>query len=66
MRCDECRFFHLYFHTDTEGECRRSAPRAIAENNIGRWPTIDRDKWCGEFEYTPEIYAAKITRQLED
>ena len=50
MRCDECRFFYLYFESDKNGECRRHAPIVRQENVYARWPNINRDKWCGEFE----------------
>jgi hypothetical protein len=50
MRCDECRFFNLYFEDDKNGECRRKAPIVRQENIYARWPNINRDKWCGEYQ----------------
>lgn len=50
MRCDKCRFFHIYVEDDIDGECRRHAPRVWQENTYARWPTTNIDDWCGEFE----------------
>lgn len=50
MRCDECRFFYINQTTVNNGECRRHAPVVRQENPFARWPIIDRDKWCGEYE----------------
>ena len=29
-------------------ECRKNAP--VRMLNTGRWPMVDQDDWCGEFE----------------
>ena len=41
-RCERCRFFAAT--ADRDGECRRTAPM------MGRWPSVARHWWCGQFE----------------
>jgi hypothetical protein len=47
-RCDACKFFNLYFEDDDDGECRRYAPGS--KEGYARWPSVDRDNWCGEYK----------------
>lgn len=50
MRCDECKFFHLYYASENNGECRCHAPMVRQENPFARWPITARDQWCGEYQ----------------
>lgn len=57
-KCGQCRFFVPTKAENNKGECRRYAPRPGANLQIGgkdiardpRWPVVDSDCCCGEFE----------------
>ncbi len=47
MRCCDCRFW--LGGEETEGQCRRHAPRS-GEKIFAHWPTTGEDDFCGEFD----------------
>ncbi|UCG56367.1 MAG: hypothetical protein JSU70_16075 [Phycisphaerales bacterium] len=57
-KCGQCRFFVPEKAEDGKGECRRHSPRPGPSFQIGgkdvgrepRWPEVDADCCCGEFE----------------
>ena len=46
MKCAECRFYFEQRYVG--GECRYDAPQLV-DGRYGRWPSIQRDGWCGRF-----------------
>lgn len=67
MKCEDCVFWkkNIVIQEDTQGTCRRNAPRAIystcdprdADEEYAYWPTTFMDDWCGEFKsvFIPKI-----------
>lgn len=59
--CENCLFFKqtedLTEHTDRvwiQGDCRRHAPIASLKSD-DRWPTVQNDDWCGDFEFNEDM-----------
>ena len=46
MKCAECKFYFEQRYVG--GECRYDAPQLV-DGRYGRWPSIQRDGWCGRF-----------------
>ena len=47
-RCSTCRFWRKT--DDDYGQCRRNAPRPEGQGSMARWPSTQRNHWCGEYE----------------
>jgi hypothetical protein len=46
--CRNCRFFKLTDPHQKKGQCRRHAP--VALQGAGKFPQVQFDDWCGEYE----------------
>jgi len=48
-KCENCKFWDL-----CTGECRKALPRlvrsSIHDEYYAKWPVVEENKWCGEFE----------------
>ena len=45
MPCSDCKFFE-----EDDDSCRAHPPTLLEHNMEGRWPTVDSDDWCGEWQ----------------
>ena len=67
-RCDGCKFFEENIRPYREGECRRHAPIAVAEDDGQRgiyrgnpiFPLMAPDDWCGDWVGKPSLYADEV------
>jgi len=50
--CAGCRFYAPVYEPDLPmGQCRRHAPVVVIEKTPHRrWPDVNADHWCGDFE----------------
>ena len=66
QKCEYCEFYAegeamgSNPGDDSDGACRRYAPRGTVRTDIGLsdyyWPIVKETDWCGEFErFTPEV-----------
>ena len=47
-KCDGCRYYHWWSRRNS-GQCRRYPPKMV-DKHADRWPYVEPDDWCGEFE----------------
>lgn len=47
--CEECAFARWVTRGARRGWCHRLPPQRDDAGD-GKWPTIDRREWCGEFK----------------
>jgi hypothetical protein len=59
-KCIHCNYFKGTVLE--EGECRRYSPKSIPEHSMGKFPTVLKDWWCGEW-FNDEWYEAEIKRR---
>ena len=47
-RCESCEYFDDRSETHASACCRINPP-TCSSDSVGRWPTVERDDWCGKF-----------------
>lgn len=62
--CVSCVYFKMTFDGTGEGDCRRYAPRVIADVNtaVRQFPTTFADLWCGDYASTNSLAAERMGR----
>ena len=58
QECQRCLFYNA---KGGRGECRLDPPRT-SESGTTRWPVVDGQDWCGEFEEDPQAPRAEVKR----
>ena len=48
--CEDCHYFEADKEDESIGVCRRYPPMLATDEQIGFWPTVDIDDWCGEYK----------------
>ena len=56
--CENCKYWEDLspwkvgqgMFTERDGNCLRNAPTIYNDGTMGKFPTIQSDKWCGEWE----------------
>ena len=54
MRCDQCQFYsHKY------SECRERSPVKLLNVDVGKFPKVSADEWCGRWRRDEELHHSK-------